>query len=76
MVGTHLIVIFIVFCCEPKNQILRNLIPVLFSVNAMTISMYCDLVWVRRLIYLEILADGFLLYKLVMASSSLRRFYH
>uniref|UniRef100_A0A0R3RNP7 Aquaporin-9 n=1 Tax=Elaeophora elaphi TaxID=1147741 RepID=A0A0R3RNP7_9BILA len=41
--GTSLIGIFVAFCCEPKNQIPRNLMPALFGTIATTISMCCGL---------------------------------
>ncbi|MCP9261288.1 Aquaporin-9 [Dirofilaria immitis] len=34
---------FVAFCCEPKNQIPRNLMPALFGIIATTISMCCGL---------------------------------
>ncbi|KAL3994151.1 Major intrinsic family protein [Acanthocheilonema viteae] len=43
MAGTSLIGIFVAFCCEPKNEIPRNLMPVLFGTIATTISMCCGL---------------------------------
>ncbi|VDN06601.1 unnamed protein product [Thelazia callipaeda] len=41
--GTSLIGIFVAFCCEPANKIPRNLMPALFGLIAMTISMCCGL---------------------------------
>ncbi|VDN00134.1 unnamed protein product, partial [Onchocerca ochengi] len=43
MAGTSLIGLFVGFCCEPKNQIPRNLMPVLFGIIATTISICCGL---------------------------------
>ncbi|KAM3719840.1 Aquaporin-3 [Dirofilaria immitis] len=43
MAGTSLIGLFVAFCCEPKNQIPRNLMPALFGIIATTISMCCGL---------------------------------
>nr|CRZ22410.1 Bm4773, isoform a [Brugia malayi] len=43
MAGTSLIGLFVAFCCEPKNQIPRNLMPALFGTIATTISMCCGL---------------------------------
>ncbi|CAG9536470.1 unnamed protein product [Cercopithifilaria johnstoni] len=43
LAGTSLIGVFVAFCCEPKNQIPRYLMPVLFGAVATTISICCSL---------------------------------